>query len=194
MHKVINDKAALDNFYRKLFFYKSFIFKKTSFTVETKYEQIKPIIKALNIKKRKDRITYIYDEACKQIDNHYKNKNICGFKNNKCYVQQKLNNGTINGCCRLCKYQSEKGCKTVNLTCKLFTCSEVEKRCKIITFDDLKILNLLSYRNKMILKSNYFSKRENVIKDLYYGSVILWAIRIIIRLINNFYTLKHKKS
>ena len=194
MHKVINDKAALDNFYRKLFFYKSFIFKKTTFTVETKYEQIKPIIKALNIKKRKDRITYIYDEACRQIDNHYKNKNICGFKNNKCYVQQKLNNGTINGCCRLCKYQSEKGCKTVNLTCKLFTCSEVEKRCKIITFDDLKILNLLSYRNKMILKSDYFSKRENVIKDLYYGSVILWAIRIIIRLINNFYTLKHKKS
>ena len=194
MHKVINDKSALDNFYRKLFFYKSFIFKKTTFTVETKYEQIKPIIKALNIKKRKDRITYIYDEACKQIDNHYKNKNICGFKNNKCYVQQKLNNGTINGCCRLCKYQSEKGCKTVNLTCKLFTCSEVEKRCKIITFDDLKILNLLSYRNKMILKSDYFSKRENVIKDLYYGSVILWAIRIIIRLINNFYTLKHKKS
>ena len=194
MHKVINDKAALDNFYRKLFFYKSFIFKKTTFTVETKYEQIKPIIKALNIKKRKDRITYIYDEACRQIDNHYKNKNICGFKNNKCYVQQKLNNGTINGCCRLCKYQREKGCKTVNLTCKLFTCSEVEKRCKIITFDDLKILNLLSYRNKMILKSDYFSKRENVIKDLYYGSVILWAIRIIIRLINNFYTLKHKKS
>ena len=194
MHKVINDKAALDNFYRKLFFFILFIFKKTTFTVETKYEQIKPIIKALNIKKRKDRITYIYDEACRQIDNHYKNKNICGFKNNKCYVQQKLNNGTINGCCRLCKYQSEKGCKTVNLTCKLFTCSEVEKRCKIITFDDLKILNLLSYRNKMILKSDYFSKRENVIKDLYYGSVILWAIRIIIRLINNFYTLKHKKS
>ncbi len=52
MHKVINDKQALDKFYRKLFFYKSFIFKKTSFTVETKYEQLKPIIKALNIKKK----------------------------------------------------------------------------------------------------------------------------------------------
>ena len=194
MHKVINDKQALDKFYRKLFFYKSFIFKKTTFTVETKYEQLKPIIKALNIKKRKDRITYIYDEACRQIDNHYKNKNICGFKNNKCYVQQKLNNGTINGCCRMCKYQSEKGCQTINLTCKLFTCSEVEKRCKIITFNDLKILKLLSYRNQMILKSDYFSKREDVIKDLYYGSFTLWTIRIVIRLINNFYTLKHKKG
>lgn len=189
----INNPTALDKFYRKLFFYKSFIFKKTKFTVETNYEEVKPIINVLNIKKRKERIIYIYDEACKQIDNHYKNKNICGFKNNKCYVQQKLQNGTINGCCRMCLYQSAKGCTTKNLTCKLFTCSEIEKRCKVIKFDDLKILNLLSFRNRMILKSDYFSKREDVIKDLYYGSFFLWTIRIVIRMIINFYTLKRKK-
>ena len=189
----INNQTALDKFYRKLFFYKLFILKKTKFTVETNYEEVKPIINALNIKKRKARITYIYDEACKQIDNHYKNKNICGFKNNKCYVQQKLQNGTINGCCRMCMYQSAKGCTTKNLTCKLFTCSEVEKRCKVIKFYDLKILNLLSFRNRMILKSDYFSKREDVIKDLYYSSFFLWAIRIVIRMIINFYTLKRKK-
>ncbi len=53
MHKVINNKATLDKFYQKLFFYKSFIFKKTTFTVETKYKELKPIIKALNIKKEK---------------------------------------------------------------------------------------------------------------------------------------------
>ena len=189
----INNQTALDKFYRKLFFYKSFIFKKTKFTVETNYEEVKPIINVLNIKKRKERIIYIYDEACKQIDNHYKNKNICGFKNNMCYVQQKLQNGTINGCCRICMYQSAKGCTTKNLTCKLFTCSEVEKRCKVIKFDDLKIINLLSFRNRMILKSDYFSKREDVIKDLYYGSFFLWTIRIVIRMIINFYTLKRKK-
>ena len=189
----INNQTALDKFYRKLFFYKLFILKKTKFTVETNYEEVKPIINVLNIKKRKERIIYIYDEACKQIDNHYKNKNICGFKNNKCYVQQKLQNGTINGCCRMCLYQSTKGCTTKNLTCKLFTCSEVEKRCKVIKFDDLKILNLLSFRNRMILKSDYFSKREDVIKDLYYGSFFLWTIRIVIRMIINFYTLKRKK-
>ncbi len=188
----INNQTALDKFYRKLFFYKSFIFKKTYFTVETNFEEVKPIINALNIKKRKERIIYIYDEACNQIDKHYQNKNICGFKNNKCYVQQKLQNGTINGCCRMCLYQSTKGCTTKNLTCKLFTCSEVEKRCKVIKFDDLKILNLLSFRNRMILKSDYFSKREDVIKDLYYGSILIWSVRIVIRLIINFYTLKHK--
>ena len=189
----INNQTALDKFYRKLFFYKSFIFKKTKFTVETNFEEVKPIINALNIKKRKPRIIYIYDEACNQIDKHYQNKNICGFKNNKCYVQQKLQNGTINGCCRMCLYQSTKGCTTKNLTCKLFTCSEIEKRCKVIKFDDLKILNLLSFRNRMILKSDYFSKREDVINDLYYGSFFLWTIRIVIRMIINFYIVKRKK-
>lgn len=183
----IENKKALDKFYHRLFFYKH------CKNIETNYKELKSIIKAINIKKRKEKITYIYDEACKQIDNHYKNKDICGFKNNKCYVQQKLNNGNINGCCRMCIYQSTKGCMTKNLTCKLFTCSEVEKRCKIIKFDDLKILKLLSFRNRLILKHDYFSKREDVINDLYYGSIILWTLRIIIRLINNFYTLKYKK-
>lgn len=189
----IHNQTALDRFYRKLFFYKRFIFKPITFKVETNYKEILPIITALNIKNRKQRITYIYDESCNQIDNHYQNKNICGFKNGKCYVQQKLNNGTINGCCRICKYQSSKGCTTKNLTCKLFTCSEVEKRCKIITFKDLKILKLLSIRDRMILKSDYFSKREDVINDLYIGSMLLWCIKIIIRMINTIYILKKAK-
>ena len=90
----------------------------------------------------------------------------------------------------MCIYQGKKRYMTKNLTRKLFTCSEVEKRYKIIKFDDLKILKFLSFRNRIILKHDYFSKRED---NLYYGSIILWTIRIIIRLINNFYTLKHKK-
>lgn len=188
----VKNKTALDKFYQKLFFYKRIWFKKTNFILDSNFEELKPIVEALNIKNRKQRITYIYDTACQQIDDHYQNKNICGFKNNKCYVQQKLKNGTINGCCRCCMYQSPKGCTTKNLTCKIFTCSEVEKRCQVIKFNDLKILNLLSYRNKMILKSDYFSKREDVINDLYYGSFLLWTIRIVIRMISTFYTLKRK--
>ncbi len=189
----ISNQIALDKFYRKLFFYKRFFYKKVIFKVDTNYKEIKPIITALNIKNRRQRITYIYDEACAQIDNHYQNKNICGFKNNMCYVQQKLKNGTTNGCCRFCKYQSNKGCTTKNLTCKLFTCSEVEKRCQIIQFEDLKILKILSLRDRIILKSDYFSKREDVINDLYIASLLIWCIKIIIRMINTFYTLKKAK-
>ena len=40
----INNQTALDKFYRKLFFYKSFIFKKTKFTVETNYEEVKALV------------------------------------------------------------------------------------------------------------------------------------------------------
>ena len=57
----INDEEALDKLYQKLFFYKRFWYKKTTFVLESNYEELKPIIKALNIKKRKPRITYIYD-------------------------------------------------------------------------------------------------------------------------------------
>ena len=49
----INNQTALDKFYRKLFFYKSFIFKKTHFTVETNFKEVKPIINKLKIKKEK---------------------------------------------------------------------------------------------------------------------------------------------
>ena len=68
----------------------------------------------------------------------------------------------------MCIYQGKKRYMTKNLTRKLFTCSEVEKRYKIIKFDDLKILKFLSFRNRIILKHDYFSKREDVINDLYY--------------------------
>ena len=90
----------------------------------------------------------------------------------------------------MCMYQSKKGCTTQNLTCKFFACSAVEKRCPVIKSEDLKILKLISIRGRMILKSDYFSKREDVIKDLYYGSFVLWGFRIIYRMIINYHTLK----
>lgn len=178
--------------FHKIPLYRSFIYKNITF--ETDKKELKEIVEALNIKKRKTRITYIYDTACKKIDDHYKNKNICGFKNNKCYVQQKLNNNYENGCCRFCLYQSSKGCKTKNLTCKLFTCSEVEKRCKVITFDDLNILKVLTKRQRLIAKTNYFTKRESFIKDLYIGSFVLWEIKQVIRFIIIYIKTRSKKT
>ena len=48
----INSKTALDKFYRKLFFYKRFWFKKTKFILDSNFKELKPIIEALNIKNR----------------------------------------------------------------------------------------------------------------------------------------------
>lgn len=49
----IENKKALDKFYHRLFFYKH------CKNIETNYKELKPIIKAINIKKRKEKITYI---------------------------------------------------------------------------------------------------------------------------------------
>lgn len=102
---------------------------------------------------------------------------LCTTKNNK-------NNYTC-GCCRLCPYKSCKGCTTKNIACKLFNCSEVTKRHKMLQYIDLKLLKVLSIRQRIIVKSDYFSKREDVLKDLYSYSFIYSCFRIFYRIIKN---------
>ena len=69
-----------------LFLYRLSIFK--LFTFKTNNEELKTIVKALNIKKRKNRIKYVYEEAIKVINNYYY-MDLCKFKDNKCIVQRK---------------------------------------------------------------------------------------------------------
>lgn len=191
MEIIVKNEKDLYKFYRKLPLYRSLLYKNVTFNSKSTYD-IEDIITTLNIKNRKKRITYIYDKACEKIDNHYKNKNICGFKNSKCYVQQKLNNGNINGCCRFCLNQSKNGCTTKNLSCKLFNCTEIEKRCEVIKFEELNILKLLNKRQTLISKSNYFTNRESFINDLYISSFVIWEIKQVLRFINIYLKLKKK--
>ena len=177
----IEDEKDLYKFYKKLPLYRSLFYKNVTFKLYDNGYNINDIITALNIKNRKKRITFIFDTACRQIDDHYTLKNLCGFKNGKCYVQQKIKNGYSNGCCRWCLNQSTKGCTTQNLSCKLFNCTEVEKRCKVIKFEDINILKLLTKRQRTIAKSNYFTKKEAFINDLYIGSFVLWEIKQVLR-------------
>ncbi len=181
--KISKDK--IKNFYLLLPFYKCFLFKLFSFQTDSLDEQVNIIINALNIKSRKLRITYIYDKACKIIDNNNYGKNICGFKNCKCYVQRKYKKQQIYGCCRKCVYVTDNGCPSSNLACKLFNCSEVYNRCKVTTYKDLKILKALSLRGRFIVKSDYFSLREDVLKDLYSYSILYSTFRIVYRLFKN---------
>lgn len=178
----IVDEKSLNNFYHKIRFYKSFIFYFVKF--ETDYNEVQDIISALNIKSRKKRIIYVYDNACQYIDNYWRGINVCGFKNNKCYCNQH------NGCCRRCFHQSNNGCLTSNLTCKLYYCVEVRKRYKVLNYNDIHILKIFPYRYKPILIHNYFSSREQILKDLYWSSILLFTIKIIIRNIKIF---KHFK-
>ena len=91
----INNQKDLNKFYKRLFIYRSFLYKKVTFTVEKDKYNITDIINALNIKKRKQRLEFIYDTCCKEIDDFYDHKDICHFKNNKCLVQEQLGNETL---------------------------------------------------------------------------------------------------
>lgn len=184
---VIESKEDYTKFIKRIILYKSILYINTEFQVERNQinDKLQQIIKGLNIKNRCKRITYVYDTTCNIIDSNTKGLNICGFKNNKCYIQQKQNNGKCNGCCRLCKYQNSNGCPTKNLACKLFNCSEVKKRYKTIEYKDLAILKLLSLKNRLIVKSDYFSTREEVLKDLYAYTLTYSILRIFFRSIRN---------
>lgn len=184
---VIESKEDYTKFIKRIVLYKSILYINTEFQVERNQmnDKIQQIIKGLNIKNRCKRITYVYDTTCNIIDSNTKGLNICGFKNNKCYIQQKQNNGKCNGCCRLCKYQNSNGCPTKNLACKLFNCSEVKKRYKTIEYKELAILKLLSLKNRLVVKSDYFSTREEVLKDLYAYTLTYSILRIFFRSIRN---------
>ena len=193
---LINNSNDYNNFLSKINIYKSILYCNTLFVVKNNInnQMIDYIINALNIKNRKKRIVYIYDSSCELIDDNTKNINICGFKNNKCYVQRKIKNGKCNGCCRMCIYQTKDGCPTKNLACKLFNCSEVRKRYEVIEYKDLKLLKVLSLKNQIIIKSDYFSKREDVLKDLYSYTLTFSTLRIVYRLTKNFIKFNRKQK
>lgn len=179
---IINNEKEYQKLLKKLLLYKSFLYHNTKFVSKSNYKNLNIIVTALNIKKRKERINYLYTSACNLCDESQKSINLCGFNNNKCYVQQKSNSNTCNGCCRKCLYQTPNGCSTKNLACKLFNCSEVKKRNKVLTYNDLDFLRILSLKNRTIVKSDYFSTKEDVLKDLYSYSFIYSTLRILYRL------------
>lgn len=167
---------------KKIKLYKRLIYRNTIFKTNSKDIDIQRIIKGLNIKNRKERITYVFDESCKMLDNQTKNINICGFdKNKQCIVQRNNKSNHICGCCRLCEYVTLNGCPSKNVACKLFNCSEVTKNYNTLKYKDLYLLKLLNFKQRQIIKSNYFTIREEALKDLYSYSIFYSFYRMIKR-------------
>lgn len=183
-------------FYINLFLYKSIFFRNVKFVSKEVFdEEFNNIIYALNIKNKKERIKFIYEYSCKKIDTYNEGKNICGFnEKGQCIAQQSSNEKIYkNGCCRLCRYQNSMGCPTNNIACKLFYCERVTEKYQVLKFKDLKILKLLTLRQRIIIQDDYFTTKEDVLKDLYIGSIFIYVIRMAIRLIINFFNLKKNK-
>ncbi len=182
--KIITVKSVDDynKFIKKIKYYKTFLYRNTKFKIEQNkiFKDIESIEKALNLKKKKERTEYVYSYCCDYIDNYCKDKDFCKFKDNKCLNQ--YHNNYINGCCRGCRFQSKSGCKTSNLTCKLFYCSSVKDNNKIVEYKDLKIIRCLPLRNRPIIKHDFFVSREEMLNDLYLNSIIIFVIKTLFRL------------
>lgn len=176
-NKIIIETNDLKEMYKKYRKYKLIRYKQTEFIYKGKNDDIKEITNVLNQKTRMKRLAYIYDKSCEQIDKKFEGKNICGFECNKCIVQRKYNLVEQNGCCKICKFQSNTGCTTKNLTCKLFFCDEVKEQNEVIELKDLTLVKLLTRRQRIILKFDLFSLREEVLMDLYIGFISIAAFR-----------------
>lgn len=169
------------SFYFLLPLYKSFLFYFVKFKPSSNLTpQTKLVIKGLNIKNRRKRITYVYDKCCDIIENQEKGQNVCGFVNKQCFKQRVENKGEMYGCCSpLCV--TENGCTTKNLSCKLIFCKEAKEKYKVLEYKDLILLKLLSLKNRLIVWSDFYSTREEVLGDLYCYTITFTLYRIAFR-------------
>lgn len=182
-------------YYKTIFYSRvKFILKIDGAEIDSEIEkrEIQGIIEALNIKNKWKRTEYMYDFLCELLDDYYEGKNMCYFCDNKCLAQQFEGSTYENGCCRLCKYQSQAGCTTSNLTCKLYYCEKAKDKNKTIEYKDLKMIKLFSLRQRLIIRNCFFSSREEMLLDLKVGSIVFYALRILYRVSRNLIYVRNK--
>lgn len=79
--------------------------KTVKYVVQNANEEIFYALKAIEINDEKERLSYIYDKLCSQLDNIWKEKNPCHFCNNTCIAnRENITPFKQNGCCYPFKY------------------------------------------------------------------------------------------
>ncbi len=138
-------------------------------------------LRAIEMNDINQRYEYLYDEICYYLDHVCKEKNLCDFKNNKCFAKQ--NSEVTMGCCHHfsnkkwgilyqkklipCEYLSENGCTTKSIGCKMFMCDEVHKKgFKFTVFNVLLIRYFFNFIQKIIIKTSVFEGKEDIMKQL----------------------------
>ena len=167
---IINNEKDYKKLLSKLKYYKYYKFTSFNIINNINNQDIDIINKALNIKNKRKRIIYIYDELVKYLNEYYR-EDLCKFENDKCFVQRKNNNKF--GCCAECPLvKSGTGCPTSNVSCKLIYCKPALSNIKRIKLIEISISRCLSIIQRFILRFDVFSTREQIINDLYFG--IIW--------------------
>ncbi len=164
---IINNKDDYKALLNRLKYYKYYKFTNFKIINKIKNKDIEIINNILNIKNRRKRIIYIYDELVKYLNSYYK-EDLCKFKDDKCFVQR--NNNNKFGCCADCSLvKSGIGCPTANVSCKLVYCKPALKNIKKLKLIDIPYARCLSIFQRFIIRFDVFSTREQIINDLYFG-------------------------
>lgn len=134
-------------------------------------------IKAVLIKDKRKRIEYIYDQVCEELDEEFAKNNYCDFKDDVCIGKRNCNERVTMGCChkfehpitmngelKECPYLVDKHCSTQCITCKLFTCDAIKVKFKLKNIPLIECF--FNPIQKLIVKTNFFTKREKIIDRL----------------------------
>ena len=145
-------------------------------TKERKTDIIK-CLKAVLIKEKREKIEYIYDQVCEELDEEFAKNNYCDFKDDVCIGKRNCSERVTMGCChkfkhpitmngelKECPYLVDKHCSTQCITCKLFTCDAIKVKFKL---KDIPLIeSFFNPIQKLIVKTNFFTKREKIIDRL----------------------------
>lgn len=159
---------------------------KINFVLENYNDDIINAFKTFGIDNIEKKYSFVYDVVCDYLDNLWVKTNPCKFCDNKCIATR--NNHLYlkeDGCCysfewtknifkpiknkKRCKYLGQnKRCQVKNISCLLFTCEYLTKSGTFnINYNDLLLLRLFFNRKqKLILRYNYFQKKDAIISKL----------------------------
>ncbi len=185
----INNEEDYQAFLKKLPKYRGIRGRFTDFVItgSVHTEELQDLSKALNIKNRRKRITYIYDRACDIIDSYNEKNGICCRYNDQGICEDPKHQTRKNGCCCHCYLQSSSGCPDRNLSCKFYFCDHICKKFKPLTMEDIDLLKMFTVSQREIIKNNVFVTRKTYIKLLCLGSYLLFCMYSVIK----FYRIKN---
>ncbi len=154
------------------------IFKIKNYNSNLNYflNELADLITAYQIKDKKQKFTFIYEQVSKELDKRFRDHNVCGFKDNLCStkvcLQHKYDLKRLKtGCCftkgRVCPNLDKDHCKINCLGCKFFTCYPL--RFKGIYYhpkDFLLIKNFFNDYQIYLIKFTLFTDKDDMVDIL----------------------------
>lgn len=182
--KIILKEDFINEFYKKIHYYKFLKLFKTRFTINYKNKEYKKynlkapkeihiilkMVDILNAENRREKYELIHDYACEYLDSEFQNKNVCGFKNNMCSCNRaKIKSKQLSSCCESGKTRTichnfnyqKKCCNIQSLGCKLFICPHLRKKGVKYPIKKIPYLHyFLSPRQKLICITSIFQDKK----------------------------------